>query len=109
MDGEHVGPGHGRREHAGLGVHPAPEVGLGACECEVLLAAHVVVLGPERVKVDGERLRHEVPQQRVFLQHLVGQVLDSIRTSLQVIGQLLSKLIDPFVGVVVIPVNVSLA
>ena len=109
MDGEHVGPGHGRREHAGLGVHPAPEVGLGACEGEVLLAAHVVVLGPEGVEVDRERLGHEVPQQRVFLQHLVRQVLDCIRASLQVIGQLLSKLIDPFIGVVVIPVNISLA
>ena len=90
VDGEHVGPGHGGGEHSALGVHPSPEVGLGPSEGQVLLAPVVVVLSSERVKVNGERLGHEISEQRVFLKHLVSQVLEAISARIQLTVELLS-------------------
>ena len=90
VDGEHVGPGHGGGEYPALSVHPASKVGLSPSEGEVLLAPIVVVLGSERVKVNGERLGHEISEQRVFLKHLVSQVLEAISARLQLTVELLS-------------------
>lgn len=53
VDGKHIGPGHGGGEHAALGIHPSPEVGLGPSEGQVLFTPVVVVLSSERVKVNG--------------------------------------------------------
>ena len=44
VDGEHVGAGHGHREHPGLGVHAAAQVIPGPTEGQILLPTHVIVL-----------------------------------------------------------------
>ena len=105
---EHVGPRHWCSEHTRLGVHATTQVRLGASECQIFLTTTVIVFCSEGVKVDGKRLRHKVPQQRMFLQHPVTQVLESISSSLEMICQFLSKFINPFVRVVVVSINIAL-
>ena len=107
VDGEHVGPGHGHREHPGLCVHPAAQVALGPVEGEVLLAAEVVVLGPEGVKLDGQGLGHQAPKQFVLLERPGGEVLDGHVPSLDHPGQLLGKLVDPLCELVLVLVDVA--
>ena len=108
MNGEHVGTRHWCSEHSRLGVHATAKVRLGASECQIFLTTTVIVLCSEGVEVDGKWLRHEIPQQRMFLQHPVTQVLESISSSLKMIGQFLSKFINPLVCVVVVSVNIAL-
>ena len=108
VDGEHVGTRHWCSEHSRLGVHATTQVRLGASECQIFLTTTVIVFCSEGVEVDGKWLGHEVPQQRMFLQHPVTQVLESISSSLEMICQFLGKFINPFVCMVVVSVNIAL-
>ena len=59
VDGEHVGAGHGHREHPGLGVHAAAQVIPGPTEGQVLLPTHVIVL--ERYYAKGRLVVTAIP------------------------------------------------
>ena len=68
----------------------------------------IVVLSSVCIKINRQRLRHEVPQQRIFLEHFVSKIFDSISTSLEMICKLLCQLVNPSICMVVVSINTSL-